>query len=85
VNWVVLKVLALSFDGRYSREAIRVKLARLGLLKEDDDGLEDSTRSSSSTLELPKELPSVEETLKKLAAALAALETEGLLEVRFCG
>ena len=73
-----LRVLAFSFDGQYSEVAIRLKLARLGLLKEDDDELEDSTRSSSSTLELPKELPSVEEALKTLAAALNALKVSGL-------
>ena len=48
-----IRVLAFSFDGQYSEVAIRLKLARLGLLKEDDDELEDSTRSSSSTFELP--------------------------------
>ena len=73
-----IRVLVFSFDGQYSEVAIRLKLARLGLLKEDDDGLEDSTSSSSSTLELPKELPSVEEALKTLAAALEALKVSGL-------
>jgi hypothetical protein len=32
----------------------------------------------SSSLKLPAELPSVEESLKKLSAALKALETPGL-------
>ncbi len=32
----------------------------------------------SSELELPEELPSIEETLKTLAAALEALKTPGL-------
>jgi hypothetical protein len=73
-----IRVLAFSFDGQYSEVAIRLKLARLGLLKEDDDELVDSTRSSSSTLELPEELPSVEEALKTLAAALEALKVSGL-------
>jgi hypothetical protein len=73
-----IRVLAFSFDGQYSEVAIRLKLARLGLLKEDDDDLEESTSSSSSTLELPEELPSVEEALKTLAAALEALKVSGL-------
>jgi hypothetical protein len=73
-----IRVLAFSFDGQYSEVAIRLKLARLGLLKEDDDGLVESTSSSSSTLELPKELPSVEEALKTLAGALEALKVSGL-------
>jgi len=40
--------------------------------------------SSSSFLELPDELPSVEEALKTLAAALKALDALGVKGVRFC-
>jgi hypothetical protein len=70
------RVLAFSFEGKYSENAIYQKLLDLGLLKEE----EDSTHhfSSSSKLELPEELPSVEETLKTLAAALKSLDTPGL-------
>ncbi len=45
-------------------------------MKEEEDALHHS--SSSSKLELPEELPSIEETLTKLSAALAVLEKPGL-------
>ena len=59
-----------------TREAVRMKLARLEvrLLKVEKTM---RTTSSSSTLVLPEELPSIEETLKTLAGALKALETPG--------
>ena len=71
-----LRVLAFSFEGKYTENAIYQKLLDLGLLKEE----EDSKRhfSSSSKIVLPEELPSVEETLKILAAALEALKVPGL-------
>jgi hypothetical protein len=76
-----LRVLAFSFEGKYSENAIYQKLLDLGLLEEEEDAKK--THSSSSTtvickFELPKELPSIEETLKTLAAALKSLETQGL-------
>jgi len=58
-----------------SYASVSTKIKRLGL-QVDDDGLSGSLLSS--TLELPKELPSVETVLKKAAAALAGLETPGL-------
>jgi len=58
-----------------SYASVSTKIKRLGL-QVDDDGLSGSLLSS--TLELPKELPSVETILKKAAAALAGLETPGL-------
>ena len=54
-----------------------MKIARLGV--EVERG-EKSTRSTSTNakLVLPAELPSIEEELKVLVAALKGLETEGL-------
>ena len=70
-----LRVLAFSFDGKYSEEGIRQKLIKLGLLREQQ---QQKNQCCSSKFELPEELPSVEETLKTLAAALNAMETPGL-------
>jgi hypothetical protein len=70
-----LRVLAFSFDGKYTENAIYQKMLDLGILKEEDSK---HNFSSSSKLELPEELPSVEETLKILAAALEALKAPGL-------
>jgi hypothetical protein len=69
-------VLSFSFDGKYSENAIYQKLLELGLSKEEDRKKHSS--SSALKLKLPAELPSVEDTLKKLSAALKALETPGL-------
>jgi hypothetical protein len=71
------RVLAFSFDGRYTEEAIRQKLLKFGLLKEQQQP-KNSNCCCSTQLELPEELPSIEETLKMLAAALEALKTPGL-------
>ena len=59
-----------------SYASVSTKIKRLGLRVEDDDGLSGSLLSS--TLVLPKELPSVETVLKKAAAAMGELETPGL-------
>jgi hypothetical protein len=56
-----------------SEEAVRQKIARLGL-----EVVEQKKIVCSTTSNLPAELFSIEEALKKLAAALAALETPGL-------
>jgi hypothetical protein len=62
-----LRVLSLSFEGKYSENAIYQKL--LGLKsKEEEDRKKHS--SSSTTLKLPNELPSVENTLKTLSATV---------------
>ena len=74
-----LRVLAYSFEGKYSQNAIYQKLLDLGILKEEEDGAKKNHSSSSiltSKLTLPKELPSVEETLMTLSAALASLDTQ---------
>jgi hypothetical protein len=70
-----LRVLAFSFDNKYTEEAIRQKLIKLGLLKEQQLK---HVCCCSPNLTLPEELPSVEETLKTLAAALEVLKTSGL-------
>jgi hypothetical protein len=72
-----LGVLALSFDGKYSDNAIYQKLLDLGMIKKEEETGKKCS-SSSSFLELPDELPSVEEALKTLAAALKALDVPGL-------
>jgi hypothetical protein len=70
-----LRVLAFSLDGRYTEEAIRQKLIKLGLIEQQQTA---ANRCCSSNLEMPEEMPSVEEALKTLCAALKALETPGL-------
>jgi hypothetical protein len=71
-----LRVLAFSFDGKYTEEAIRQKLINLDLLKEQQQSK--NVCCCSSELKLPEELPSIEETLKTLAAALESLKMPGL-------
>ncbi len=70
-------VLSFSFDGKYSANAVYQKLMDLGLISKEEE-VRKNRSSSSTALKLPAELPSVEETLKTLAAALKALETSGL-------
>lgn len=60
-----------------SPEAIRKKIERLGLEVVDHKG---SSRTTTS-LKIPKELPTVEETLKMLAGALNAAMLPGLDKV----
>ena len=71
-----LRVFAFRFYGKYSENAVYQKLLDLGLLKEEEDRKKQS--SSSTPLKLPSELPSVEDTLKVLNAAVEALKTPGL-------
>lgn len=71
-----LRVLAFSFDDKYSENAVYQKLLDLGSLKEEEDSKHNS--SSSTALKLPSELPSVEDTLKVLNAAVESLKTPGL-------
>ena len=59
-----------------TRDCIRKKIARLGL--EVVVHVEKSGGTTTSPLALPEELPSVEEALKKLVAAMNALETPDL-------
>jgi hypothetical protein len=73
-------VLSFNFEGRYSQNAIYQKLLDLGLLSKEEEGLGNFSSSSSfscspAALELPAELPSIEEMLKKLAGAINSLET----------
>ena len=79
-DWVTSGVsvdaLVFSFDGQYTKDAIYKKIERLGLEVVDEEKKNLST--TTSKLELPAELPSVEEALKMLSAALTALDTLGL-------
>jgi hypothetical protein len=79
-DWVTSGVsvdaLVFSFDGQYTKDAIYKKIERLGLEVVDEERHNLST--TTSNLELPDELPSVEEELIKLSAALAVLEKPGL-------
>jgi hypothetical protein len=70
-----LRVLAFSLEGRYTEEAVRQKLIKLGLVEQQQAA---ANCCCSSNLEIPEEMPSVEEALKTLCAALKALETPGL-------
>jgi hypothetical protein len=80
IDWVTsgvsVEALVFSFDGQYTKDAIYKKIERLGLEVVDEEKKNLST--TTSKLELPEELPSVEETLKTLSAALAALENSEL-------
>jgi hypothetical protein len=53
-----------------TRDGVRIKIARLGL--EEVVRPKKSERTTSSQLDLPKELPTIEEALKTLTAALEA-------------
>ena len=59
-----------------TRDAVLNKVYDLGLKREEEDKAH--SRRLSSSFQLPSELPSVEEALKKLAAALRELEQPGL-------
>ena len=62
-----------------SRDAIKQKLRRLGLKVVATENLGGTTTSTSeSELILPEDLPSIEEALLKLAAAMKALENPKL-------
>ena len=69
-------VLAFSLEFKYSQNAIYQKLLDLGLILKEEEGLK--ICSSSSFRDLPDELPSVEMMLKKLAAAIEALQEPGI-------
>ena len=59
-----------------TRDCVRKKIERLGI--EVVVHAENQSRTTTSNFVLPKELPSVEEALKILAAAMTALQTSGL-------
>ncbi|MCW4002417.1 MAG: hypothetical protein NWE95_00685 [Candidatus Bathyarchaeota archaeon] len=58
-----------------TRDCIRKKIARLGL---EVVVHSESQRTTTTSLVLPSELPSIEEQLKVLSAALKALDQPGL-------
>lgn len=72
-----LAVLSFSFEGKYSKNAIYQKMLDLGIASKEEEASKHNS-SSSTTLTLPDELPSIEEALKTLAAAMKALEQPGL-------
>jgi hypothetical protein len=71
-------LLSKTFQGKYSENAIYQKLLDLGLVSKEEEARKKRTSSSTLTLKRPAELPSVEDVLKTLAAALKSLETPGL-------
>jgi hypothetical protein len=75
---VSFEALVASFGNRYTRNAVYQKMIDLGLKEEEEAIIHGTSSSIKAKLILPKELPSVEEKLKSLSAALAALETPGL-------
>jgi hypothetical protein len=69
-------ILSKNFEGKYSKNAVRLKIVDLGL--KDNHQEKKNTRCLSSKLNLPAELPSVEEMLKRLVAAINGLDNPGL-------
>ena len=59
-----------------TRDAVLSKMYNLGLKREEEDKAR--SRVLSSSFKLPAELMSVEDALKKLAAALSGLEEAGI-------
>jgi hypothetical protein len=59
-----------------TENAVYMKLQRLGLQVEEES--EKNQPSSSSELKLPRELPTIENVMKRLSAALSALEQSGI-------
>ena len=76
-DWVVkgvgLDALAMAFEGRYSNEAVRQKIMNLGLVENQQAGLD-----FSSNLEACEGLISVKEALELQLKATKALDTPGL-------
>jgi hypothetical protein len=77
-----LRVLAFSFDGEYTENAVYQKLLHLGILKEEDKKLPPSS-SSQIQIVLPEELPSIENTLKILNSAVESLKNPELDKTDF--
>ncbi len=67
-------VLVFSFDRQFTKDAIFKKIERLGLEVVDE---EKQNLSTTTSLELPEELPNVEETLIK-PSCLDCLDKPGL-------
>jgi hypothetical protein len=65
-----------------TRDSVLSKIYNCGLkintLKEEEDNRLQQPRVLSSSYNVPKELPSVEDALKSIAAALKALEEPGI-------
>ena len=77
-DWVTSGVsvdaLVFSFDGQYTKDAI---LQEDGSIRLRSSSLREKKGAATPSLELPEELPSIEETLKTLAAVLEVLKTSG--------
>jgi hypothetical protein len=70
-----LRVLAFSFEGKYTEEAIRQKLIKLGLTVEPQAP---TSGYRFTDFEMPQDMPSMEEALKAMCLALKALEKPGI-------
>jgi len=70
--------LVASFGDRYSRNSVYQKMVDLGLKATKTMIHHDVPSSTGPKLILPKELPSIEESLKTLVAASNAMEAAGL-------
>jgi hypothetical protein len=66
-----LRVLAFNLDGLYTEEAIRQKLIKFGLMREEQQLC--FSNCCSTQLSGKKDLPTIEDTLKDLSAAIDAL------------
>jgi hypothetical protein len=73
---VSVDALVFSFDGQYTKDAILKKADRLGL--EVVVVEKKFTPTTTSNIEIPEELFSVEEILKELHVAVMGLKTPGL-------
>ena len=62
-----------------TRDCVHMKIARLGVeVVVEEKNVQSTTTTTAAELVLPEELPSFEEALKILAAAMNALKTPGL-------
>lgn len=77
---VDLDLLRTKFEGKYSKQGIRQKMISLGLIEQQHGarGIRCCSFKRLRDLDVPEELPTIEEALKKLAAVLTQLETPGL-------
>jgi len=77
---VNLDCLTLSFEGKYSKNAIYQKMIDLNLKVKEKEEAPNHQLFSSNDMKLckPEDLPSIEQALKTLSAALKLLETPAL-------
>ena len=77
---VNLDSLVFRFEGKYSKNAIYQKMVDLGL--KEEEGRVHSASSIDLKSSLPKELRSIETSLKTLSATLTMLDKPGLNQKR---